>query len=96
MGVSLPQVTVVAVTEHPDTSEVLVVLQDVDAEVGQETHTSVTVLVAVQPPVTAVLRSSSCTSQPYTEAHVEITLDVVVMVAVCETDTPFEVLVAHS
>lgn len=93
-----PQIFVVGVTEHLETRLFEVVEHAVEAEDGQDTHTSVTVVVAVHDPVPVVVTVVSWprASHPYTVEHVDNTLLVVVIVAVLETETPNEVLVAHS
>ena len=64
VGADCPQVIVVGTTEHPETSDVLVVLHDVEAEVGHDTQISVTVEVDVHPVVVVVLAAVPFTSQP--------------------------------
>lgn len=98
VGVKSPHVTVVGVTEQPETAEVLVVEHDTVpvADAGQDRKTFVTVLADVQPPVVVIVAELSSILQPTTVAQVESTCDPIVTVAAEETETPKDVRVAQS
>lgn len=59
VGVSRPHVTVVAVTEHPEVTAVLVVEHEVEAVPGHESQMLVAVVADVQPPVVVSVASAS-------------------------------------